>query len=66
MKSFKRLMAAVLMASVIGISGFAQKNDNDRRPPKEDNKVKEGNKRPPPQNSNRGNNGNNDKHGRPN
>jgi len=27
MKNFKRAMAAVLMASVIGISGFAQKND---------------------------------------
>jgi len=61
MRKLRRMLAAALMASVIGIGGFAQKNDNDRRPPKEDNKVKEGNKRPP-QNSNQGNN---NRRGRP-
>ena len=61
MIKLRQLLAAILMALVIGVDGFAQKNDNDRRPPKEGSKVKEGNKRPPPNTSQ----GNNNKHGRP-
>ena len=65
MIKLRQLLAAILMAFVIGVAGvggFAQKNDNDRRPPKEGSRVKEGNKRPPPNTSQ----GNNNKHGRPN
>jgi hypothetical protein len=68
MKKVRKILAAALMASVIGVAGvggFAQKNDNDRRPPKEGNRVKEGNKRPP-QNNNQGSRGNDNKHGKPN
>jgi hypothetical protein len=59
MKKLKRVLAAILMASVIGIGAFAQKGGGDKRPPKEDNKVKV--KEKPPQNSNQGNSGNSNK-----
>jgi len=61
----RQLLVVILMALVIGVAGVggsAQKNDNDRRPPKEGSRVKEGNKRPPPNTSQ----GNSNKHGRPN
>ena len=59
MKKLKRILAAILVASVIGIGAFAQRGGDDKRPPKEDNKVKV--KEKPPQNSNRGNSGNTNK-----
>ena len=59
MRTLKRVLAAILMASVIGVGAFAQKGSDDKRPPKEDNKVKEKEKKP--QNSNQGNSGNTNK-----
>lgn len=58
MRKLKLILAAILMASVLGIGVFAQKgSDGNKRPPKEDNKVKVKDKEPkPPQNSNQGNN----------
>lgn len=58
MRKLKRVLAAIMMASVIGIATFAQKGGDDKRPPKEDNKVKVRDKEKPPQNSNQGNSGN--------
>jgi hypothetical protein len=57
MKNLRRILAAVLMTLVIGFGAFAQKNDNERRPPKDgDNKVKVREKERQPQNNDRGNN----------
>jgi hypothetical protein len=59
MRKLKRILAAILVALVIGIGAFAQKGGDDKRPPKEDNKVKV--KEKPPQNSNQGSSGNTNK-----
>jgi hypothetical protein len=51
MKEIRRILAAVLIGMVLSIGGFAQKGNNDNRPPKETPKVKERDK-PPPANDN--------------
>lgn len=60
MRKLKRILAAILVALVIGIGAFAQKGGDDRRPPKEDNKVKVRDK-DKQQNNNQGSSGNTNK-----
>jgi hypothetical protein len=56
MKLLREIMVVGLLA-VVSVSAFAQRRDQDKRPPKEGGKVvtqdKQRNSPPPPQNSNR-------------
>lgn len=64
MTNLKRKLLAAAMLGVVSVAGLAQRPD-DRRPPKNPDKVVEKPKseRPPPQNSNQDKRG--DKKGRP-
>jgi len=59
MKQLKRVLMAMLVATVVTACTFAQKNNNDNRPPKEQPKIVEKPK-PPPSNTNN-NSGNSNK-----
>jgi hypothetical protein len=59
MRKLKRILAAILVALVIGIGAFAQRGGDDKRPPKEDNKVKVRDK--DKQQNNKGSSGNTNK-----
>jgi hypothetical protein len=59
MKQLKRILMAMLVATVVTACTFAQKNNNDNRPPKEQPKIVEKPK-PPPSNTNN-NSGNTNK-----
>jgi len=59
MKQLKRILMAMLVATVVTACTFAQKNNNDNRPPKEQPKIVEKPK-PPPSNTNN-NSGNSNK-----
>jgi hypothetical protein len=60
MKEVKRILTAILMAAILGVtalapaSAFGQKG-NDNRPPKENPKIKEREKPPPSNSNNQGN-----------
>ena len=67
MLNFKRKLVAVAVGCFLCLGVFAQKQGgNDKRPPKEDNRVvvqPKGEK--PPQNNNQGDKGKGDKKGKP-
>lgn len=66
MTSFKQKLMAVAMASVVSVGAFAQKKEEDKRPPKSpDTKVVVEPKGKPPQNSNQGDKKNDGKRGKP-
>ena len=54
MKQLKRILLAMLVATVVAAGAFAQKNSNDNRPQKENPRIIERPKepRPPPSNTN--------------
>ena len=54
MKQLKRILLAILVATVVAAGAFGQKNSNDNRPPKEQPRIIEKPKepKPPPSNSN--------------
>lgn len=66
MKEVKRILMVVLMAVILSITlsaqmtAFGQKGNNNNRPPKEEQRVKERDK-PPPSNSNSNNRNSNGK-----
>jgi hypothetical protein len=54
MKKLLREFMVVGLLAVVSVGGFAQRRDQDKRPPKEPGKVvTPGKPPPPPQNSNR-------------
>jgi hypothetical protein len=58
MKQLKRILMAMLVASVVTACTFAQKNNNDNRPPKEQPKIVEKPKSPPSDTNNNSGNSN--------
>jgi hypothetical protein len=67
MTKLKRKLLAAAISCLICVGTFAQKQQGDKRPPKDQNKVVVTDKKNdrPPQNNNQGNRGNNDKKGKP-
>ena len=55
MKKLRLILVAVLMGTMLSISGFAQKG-NDNRPPKEQPRVVDKEKTKPPPKENQNNN----------
>jgi hypothetical protein len=51
MKELKRILLAIVVATMVTACAFAQKNNNDNRPPKENPKIIE-HPKPPPSNTN--------------
>jgi hypothetical protein len=54
MRKLKQILAVILMTSAMGIAAFGQKNNDDKRPPKDPHPVKVRDKDKPPPNNNRG------------
>jgi hypothetical protein len=67
MNMLKRMLMAVAMACLVSAGAFAQKRDEDKRPPKPDNTkvVVQPKQEKPPQNSNQGDKRGGDKKGKP-
>ena len=55
MRKLKQILAVILMTSALGIGAFGQKNNDDKRPPKDANPVKVRDKDKQPPKSNEGN-----------
>jgi len=63
MKQLKRILMAILVATMVTACAFAQKNGNDNRPPKENPKIVERPKPPPSNTNNNSSNSNKKKPG---
>jgi hypothetical protein len=54
MKQVRAIMLAVLVGAMASVGAFAQKGNNDNRPPKDNTKIVDKDKeKPPPSNSNK-------------
>jgi hypothetical protein len=69
MKNLKRNLLVLAMGLIVSVGAFAQKRDDDKRPPKPDTKVvvkdKERDNSKPPQGNNQDRNKDHDKRGKP-
>ena len=68
MFNWKQKLVAVAIGIFLSMGAVAQKRGEDKRPPKEDNRVvvqPKGEKPPPQNNNNQGNKGRGDKKGKP-
>lgn len=52
MRKLKRILAVILMTSVVGVAAFGQKDNDNKRPPKDPTpvKVRDKDNKPPPDN----------------